>query len=91
MRNAALGESVPLALPLLLGSFTCVCVCDFAAGQAELGEDGVVEDTRKSLEQQSLEERERDEDGEGVAHTHAHSGRHKSVFAKTCTQFPPKF
>ncbi|XP_053506338.1 methionine aminopeptidase 2 isoform X4 [Ictalurus furcatus] len=34
-----------------------------SAGQAELGEDGVVEDTRKSLEQQSLEERERDENG----------------------------
>lgn len=50
----------------------CVRVCDFAAGQAELGEDGVVEDTRKSLEQQSFEEKERDEDGEeGVD---AHSG-----------------
>ncbi|KAF5907977.1 methionine aminopeptidase 2, partial [Clarias magur] len=34
------------------------------AGQTELGEDGIVEDTRKSLEQQSLEERQRDEDGE---------------------------
>lgn len=64
---------MPLALLLLLGLFTCVCVSDFAAGQAELGEDGVVEDTRKSLEQQSFEEKERDEDEEeGVAHNHAH-------------------
>lgn len=39
------------------------CVCDFAAGHSEQGEDGEV-DGRKPTEQQNLEEKDREEDGE---------------------------
>lgn len=50
-----------LALPLLMCLFTCVC--DFAAGHGEQGEDGEVE-MRKQTEQQNLDEKDREEDGE---------------------------
>ncbi len=52
-----------------MGLFTCVC--DFAAGHSEQGEDGELE-VRKHTEQQNEDEKDREEDGEeGIQLTNA--------------------